>query len=526
MFLDERGRVVVFSSWWPGQDRRQVYCGPWGCGGRRGFTRVTLIDTSGDRLRIERELFYPGQYVSSRRVGDAVRLVLRESLRRPEGVRYWPEDFRGDPDEDRERFEAALDRLKARNETLIRSQSLHDWIPHAYWRGGGEERRLDFDCSSFHRPNAPVRLGLATVATLDMSGPRFRGSRVSVLGEVGEIYASERTLYLASPHWWWRPRAGQTTHTYLHAFDITDPARARYVGSGGVPGYLLDQFSMDEHLEYLRVATTVERRAPDQDGWRPETSNRVTILGRSGGRLVEVGSVTDIAPTERITSARFAGDKGFVVTFEQIDPLFTLDLGNPFAPRVVGELKVTGFSTYIHPLDDNHLLTIGVHLPEPDEDGRIDRSQRAMKLTIFDVSNFAQPREKFTQLVGTAYGWSEAGWNHKAFNYFPARKMLAIPFSDYRPNRGRYWDSFVSDLRLFEIDTRTGIRPRGSVSLRDLFVERRYREWSWRYSPWIRRSVMADDYAYAISDAGIRVVDMRAPEQPVATARFDPVLAH
>ena len=521
MFLDDRGQVVVFSAWWPEQGPDELWCGPWGCGGRQAFTRVAVFDASGDGLRLVREMYFPGSYVSSRRIDGSVRLVLRDHLRMPGDLRYWPEDFRGDPPEDREAFEAALERVMEANEAKIRAQRLADWLPTA-WMGSASDRTdLSRDCTSYHRPNAPVRLGLASVVTLDLRAERPRATQLAVLGQVGEIYASRDTLFLASPHWWWRPVADQRTHTYLHALDLSQPDRTRYLGSGGVPGVLLDQFSMDEHLGFLRVATTVETWGSDEDIWRVDTSNRVTVLGISDGRLIEVGRVTGLARGERITSARFVGDKGFVVTFEQIDPLFTLDLANPFAPRLVGELKVPGFSTYIHPLDDGHLLTIGVDLPDPGPNGQVDWSQRAMKLTVFDVTDFARPREMYTERVGTAYGWSEAGWNHKAFNWFPARNMLAIPFSDYRPSAQDYWGSFVSDLRLFEVDLAVGITPRGRVSMRDLFVVHGARDWSWRYSPWVRRSVMADDYAYAISDAGIRVVDMRDPSVPIATARFD-----
>lgn len=523
MFLDEAGRVVVFSSWWPeyrGAD--EFYCGPWGCGGHRPYTRVAVFSTANDRLDLERVTYLPGSYVSSRRIGASVRVVLREQLQLPSGLRWWPEDWRGDPSRDPEGFERAMDRVRAENARRIRAQTLNDWIPSGFFGTPDNPTYFNRACDRFHRPTAPARLGLTTVHTLNLSGSVPTTSRTSVLGEVGEIYASRERLYLASPHWWWSRFSGQRTYTYLHGFDIRNPSEARYIGSGGVPGYLLDQFSMDEHTGYLRVATTVETIAGSDDDWRVETSNRVTVLGRTQGRLVEVGSITGIAPGEQITSARFVGDKGFVVTFERIDPLFTLDLGNPFAPRIVGELEVPGFSSYIHPIDDDHLLTIGVDLPEPDANGRVDWSLRAMKLSVFDVSDFANPREKYTERVGTAHGWSEAGWNHKAFNWFPARNTLAIPFSDYRPHHSDYWGHFVSDLRLFEVDVNRGITPKGSVSLRDLFIEHAYRDWSWRYSPWVRRSVMADDYAYAISDAGIRVVDMRSPRQTIATARFDP----
>jgi hypothetical protein len=144
-----------------------------------------------------------------------------------------------------------------------------------------------------------------------------------------------------------------------------------------------------------------------------------------------------------------------------------------------------------------------------------------MKLSIFDVSDFAAPRETVNILVGTAYGWSDAAWDHKAFNYFPERNLLAIPFSDYvaSSNPEEYWGSFTSDLRVFTV-TPEEITPRGALSMSDVYREYRYDEWSWRYSPWISRSVMADDFVYAISDAGIRSAHKDALDAPLATIHF------
>lgn len=537
MFLDEAGRAIVFSSWYDTADRPggpALDCGPRGCGGYGGFTRVTVLDTAEDQLRILREIVLPGGYVSSRRIGGSSRIILREDLALPYDLEWWPEGFEGDPGRRPRDFERALDEMMDRNEARIRARSLEDWIHRGYVLADGARSDLPLDCARFHRPNAPVRLGLTTIATLDLSAPTTSLAQTSILGEVGEVYASRDALYLATPHWWWSRAAEQRTHTYIHKLNISDPSDARYVGSGGVPGYVLDQFSMDEHLGYLRVATTVEETVESGDWWEFEVSNRVGVLSEVSGRLVEVGSVSGLAPTERIMSARFVEDRGFLVTFEQIDPLFTLDLSNPVAPRVVGELKIPGFSSYIHPLDADHLLTIGIDLPEPGPDGFVDWSRRAVKLTVFDVSDFANPREKFGQRVGTPSGDSEAQWSHKAFNYFPARKMLAIPYTDWYPQGRDYWNGFVSDLRFFEVDVATGITPKGRIAMHDLFAENGDWDWGWGYSPYVRRSVMAEDcdssvpagtcdrfYAYAVSDAGIRVVDMRDPSQTIATARFD-----
>jgi hypothetical protein len=523
MFLEEEtGRIVVLSHYYPSFDHTQAVWCEWGCYWWGPMTKVTVIDASDpSALRLIDSYLLKGSYRSSRRIGSSVRLVLSDWFGWPEGVRTWP-SFEGDWEKDRGELKRAIERQKELNERLIRAAELDDWLPKGKRiLPDGSETVLAPDCTDFHRSNAPTRLGLATVVSLELD--RQTIDHTAVLGDVGEIYASKSSLYIASPHWWWWPRAGQTSHTYLHKFDITDPADAIYVASGGVDGYVLNQFAMDEHEGFLRVATTVDSWVEDDDfgPWgRNETTNRVSVLSERSGALKVIGKTSDVAKGERIQSARFMGDRGYLVTFEQIDPLFTLDLSQPEQPRIVGELKIPGFSSYLHPLDENHLLAIGVDLPEP-RDGRVDWMQRRMKLTIFDVSDFARPVVKHETTVGTAYGWSEAAFEHKAFNYFPERGVLAIPFSDWDPVAADYWDSFVSDLRIFTIDVDRGIVPNGSIDMSDLYREYRYDQWSWFWSPSVRRSVMADDFAYAISDAGIRAAKIGATNVPLATVLFD-----
>ena len=254
-----------------------------------------------------------------------------------------------------------------------------------------------------------------------------------------------------------------------------------------------------------------------------QTSNRISVLGESAGQLSRIGQSPEIAVGESIYSSRFVGDRGFVVTFHQVDPLFTFDLSRPSDPRQVGELKVPGFSTYIQPLDANNLLTIGVYQPAL-TGGSTNWSERRLQLSIFNVSDFSNPKQTFTQLVGTAYGWSDATYDHHAFNYFPERKLLAIPFSDYQASQLDPWGQFTSDIRVFGIDTAAGITPRGSLTMKDTYVAGGTPDWYYWYSPWIRRSVMASDsgidYVYAVSDAGVRSALLSNLTAPLATVLF------
>lgn len=532
MFLDSKDRVVVFSyvqtqSLFPQEGSCIGYDCYYGYG---NALKVTVIDIKDEtRPRPLAEVLLPGRYRSARRVGSAVRIVLSDSFRWPKGVRFYPDHYDWD---DLQATIAAYEELKEKNRGLIQGAPLDSWLPHMVTRsGGGAYAQLPYECKDFYRPNAPVRLGMATVVSLNLDKITDRPNRVSVIGGVDEIYANTDSLYLAGQHWWWWSLPGQKDYTYLHKFDISDPNKARYVASGGVEGHLIDQFAMDEHEGYFRVATTVQWREESEEspwGWgQSQTVNRVSVLRENAGQLEQIGRTKDLAEGERIFSVRFQGDHGYVVTFRQVDPLFTLDLSKPAAPRVVGELKVPGFSTYIHPLDSKHLLTIGEHRPDPNDQGITDWNERRLKLTIFDVSNFAAPKEKFTELVGTSYGWSEASYEHKAFNYFAQRKLLAIPFSDYTwdYSDGSYWDSFVSEVRVFKIDADKGITKAGALSLKDIYVQRDDYGWTSYYSPWVRRSVMATDsqgvdYVYAIADVGVRVAAIGNLDTSIKTILF------
>ncbi len=531
MFLDENNRVVVFSTVWHpypfDNDRGAVWCDAMWCGYYYANTvKVTVIDVADlANPRVTQEYHLPGHYENSRRVGSAVRIVLNDAFRWPKTVRWYPEDSSGTLYNDKTRLAKAYDQLMATNEQAIRAAALTDWLPLSKRRDEhGNWVDVPYNCSDFHRSNAPTKLGLVTVATLNLATPDQPPARTSIVAESGEVYASAQHLYVASRHWWWWPELGQADHTYLHKFDISQPDRAVYVGSGGVDGHIIDQFSMDEDSRgYFRVATTINTRVEDTENpgntWgRMETKSRVSVLGESNGTLALIGQTEDLAPGEQVFSSRFVEEKGFVVTFRQVDPLFTIDLSDPQNPRKVGELKIPGFSTYIHPLDANHLLTIG-----EDRDANGGWSSRAVKLTIFDVTDMTQPREAFTQTIGSTYGYSEAQHEHKAFNYFPAKKLLAIPFWDYNPGyNGNYWDYFTSDLRVFHVDTATGITPRGSISMKDVYMRYGNSGYAWDYywSPMVRRSVMADDYVYAISDGGIRVANLNNLSQPLATVDF------
>ncbi len=445
---------------------------------------------------------WTGRYASARRTGSVLHTVSVAPLGGPALV-YWP-----DENVDWTRRGAvrdALERARAQNVTRIRAASLDDWLPRFSENGAPLPR----ECESYYATSASARAGFTTVTSLDLG--RLESRRATLLNQADEVYASKERLYVTSRHYWMAPpREGQVrqNHTYVFQLDLPQGGGpARYVAAGGVAGHIADQFSLDEEGGYLRIATTRETWV----GWsRRDLTNNLFVLRPSGGRLEVVGELAGLARDEQIYSARFEGDRGYVVTFRQIDPLFTFDLANPRAPRVVGELKIPGFSTYLHPLDRDHLLAIGREVSPSGQ------TFGGVQLQVFDVTNFANPVVQHRHTLGTtASAHSEASYEHKAFTYFARRSLLGLPFSDWSTARR---SEFVSTLQLLTVSPAGGIAEVGAIDHSDLVrgTEGYYAGWS----PQIRRSVMMDDFVYSISYGGLKVHDARELSRAVATIPF------
>ena len=505
----------------------------------------------------------PGSYHSARRVGTGERMILQAGLSEPAGLSYYDDsieqyDQMGNyvPKPAAERI-ATLQRLIARNEEIIRNTTLATWLDSQSFvkveQNGNKSPILDLgECKNIHAPTVDTAMGLTHIATLDLTTGSLRSNML--LAQVAGIYASPTSLYLTTAYDWWDFERRDVDYTYIHKFDIQKPDSASYLGSGGVMGTLINQFAMDEHEDYLRVATTVQHYcqlggdeenieetdvgpgvampspmpAPQfqlQDTNAEKSScpppdqrlySRVTVLGLRDGQLAEVGKTAAMAPNESIYSVRFAQTRGYVVTFRQVDPLFTLDLADPKNPRIVGELKVPGYSTYIHMVDDKTLLTIG-------RDATLDGQVRGLKLSLFDVSDMAKPTELHTLALKDSF-WSEAETNHKAFNFFRSKGLLAIPVTGHQSTKGTtdvWWGEFVSTLKLYKVDAATGIREVGELSMNDIYNSAALRSEEWWFSgASVQRSVIADNFVYAISDLGIRSANLDQLTTPLATVRY------
>lgn len=512
-------------------------CMGYGCGywNSNPLTKVTVLALdNGTTPRVTRETYFEGSYLSSRRVGAKVRTVLVGGAHGP-SLRYYP-DFSGrytgtgpyvQPSIDEQI--GAYEALRTQNNAAIDASKVADWLPYSFARTSSGVTGTLAKCEDYLVPTeGSTQYGLTQLASMDLDAPNAAPQVTSIVGAVDTIYANEETMVLASRawmpwSWYWDQGVADglsVAQTHLHAFDIaSDPILPKYEGSATLPGTVHDQFSIDVQKNVLRVATTEQRAktvtSPGSlfggSSWSRtlENVNRVFTAEIGGGRIHPAGDAGDLAKGERIQSVRFVGDRGYVVTFRQVDPLFVLDLSNPSAPKVVGEATMPGFSTYMHPLDAGHLLTIG---RDADANGRVN----GLAVQIFDVTNPKVPllAHKFVFPTSGAWNSSEALQEHKAFTYFPEKHLLAFPYYSYDWNTNT--GTMTSSAELFRIDVQTGILHIGGVEHTGLFGTY-YRGWCGGFfTPQVRRAVFMDDVMYSVSYGGVVATDTRTM-QPLQT---------
>jgi hypothetical protein len=349
--------------------------------------------------------------------------------------------------------EAQLARAQKLNRSIVQKSQAADWLPRSYVIYPDNTQspvKVALDCREVGRPANATGIGFTWVATLDLDIPNARyGARGSggVIAAGQTVYASAGNLFVATPRFSQNipiplpragaptpivaPRSGSNNQVDIHKFDLTPPDGATYRASGTVPGALLNSFSMSEFGGNLRVATT-----QDASGFGSPTASSVFVLSQAGRDLTTIGQISGLGRTERIYAVRFVGDIGYVVTFRRTDPLYVLDLRNPTAPRLIGELKIPGYSSYLQPIGPGRLLGIG---QDADANGRVNGTQ----LSLFDVSDPTNPRQLSTLKVG---GQSNAEYDHHAFLWWPATKNIMIPSNVYTPQGGPQGGLLVASL--------------------------------------------------------------------------------
>ncbi len=288
--------------------------------------------------------------------------------------------------------------------------------------------------------------------------------------------------------------------TVIHKIAIGD-GEIDYLARGEVSGYLLNQFSMDESGEHFRVATTTYIYGPRES----TMYNNIYVLDDD---LDAVGKLEDIAPEERIYATRFIGDRLYMVTFKRIDPLFVIDLSEPSKPSILGELKIPGFSDYLHPYDENTLIGIGKET-EANEWGGV--STKGLKLALFDVSDVSSPKQLAVKAIGEAGTDSEALHDHKAFLFDKKRNLLVMPVREvtgriYDERYGYYRDNTWQGAYVLEVTPENGFVEKGTIT------HGTEEDYYYGSKNAVRRSLYLDNFLYTISAAKVKVNDINTAD--------------
>lgn len=344
---------------------------------------------------------------------------------------------------------------------------------------------------------------LLTIAMFDVhQGDAGIDSTASVYGLSGEVYASGDALYVAATDYG-GPVIATTSivapngpSTSIYKFDLNVDG-SKLVATGNVDGTIINSFAMDEHDGYFRIATT-------SGSWSSTPSSNVFVLQQQGDDLVTVSSLTKLSPTERIQGARFVGDHVYLSTFLRIDPLLDIDLSDPLAPAVSGELEVPGFSSYLQQWGDHILISVG-----QDADPQTGMVT-GLQLSMFDVSGDA-PVLIDTYKIGVSAwdAYSQAQWDHHAFSLFDAEGILAIPVSRWNSTvNSSSGSSHDTELQVFQLDPTTGFTLLGTVE----------------HNTEVYRSLRIGNDLYSLSETTLKVNELTSPETAVGQVSFGPTV--
>jgi hypothetical protein len=365
-------------------------------------TTATIVDiTNPDNPRVARSFTFDAGELAARVINGTIRLVLNS----PAPTASWATA--------RNTSGPELARTTKINQSIVDALPLDAWLPH--WDSGDGKTLRVSSCDSVAIPSTQAKdaaVGMVTVLSLDPT-KATPGAGTSVFGAATTAYAEGAHLYVSDSGTDTRQRfIGSMAPmlppvkpvVHLLEFDVTNPAQAQFLASGSVNGGLHDSYALSEYQDSLRVTTTTTDASYT-------TSTGISVLKRRGDKLVQVGQVGGLGTGEQVYTVRYIGDRGYVVTFQQIDPLHVVDLSNPAKPVLSGTLELTGFSTLLQPLPHHQLLGIGravnsgipcacpaAYTPQPIE------TTDGLQMVLFDVTNAAHPKVLAKQVLTGSYG--------------------------------------------------------------------------------------------------------------------------
>lgn len=456
-------------------------------------TKMLVYDiTDRKRPAVTREMEAEGRYITSRKIGSQVYMITNRYL---------------------DKYRISTDERAPEPPSFKDSASSGQWSSIPY----GDIRYFpDSTLSSY-----------ITITGVDTEASDKPAQVGVYLGSADNVYASANSLFIAYTEHRFAPlikqSAGnadgimketavvdQSTNSTILKFLMEDGG-VRFTAKGQVPGNVLNQFSMDENNGFFRIATTTG------EVWRTDegtSKNNLYILDES---LNTTGKIEDIAPGEQIYSVRFMGNRGYMVTFKNVDPLFALDLSNPYSPSVLGQLKIPGYSDYLHPYDENHLIGFGkdaVEVPVKNGTGNPQTTAyyQGMKLSMFDVTDVSQPKELFQTVIGDRGTDSELLRNHKALLFSREKNLLAFPVTvasvkeaeKSRHGASAYGQFSYQGAYVYRVDLKDGFQLRGAVThLTDDELMKAGSSW-YGSRHQVERALYIGDTLYTLSKGQIR----------------------
>ncbi|MFD0715392.1 beta-propeller domain-containing protein [Paenibacillus sp. GCM10027626] len=459
-----------------GKDKMAIIAPP---AASRSAVKTKIYELGGSGVpKLVRETTLEGDYVSSRKIDGALYLVTNKGY-------FYPANY----------------------------ETSEDYEP---WYGdtgkSSELKKLPLERVRYF-PDSPDATTML-VGALDLDSPGREMQVSAYLGSGQTIYASAKHLYVAISEY--VPNGeGFREQTRVHKFRL-DGGSIVYTGEGTVPGTVLNQYSMDEHNGYFRIATT---KGNVWGTGEDRASNNLYVLDES---MKTAGKLEKLAPGERIYSARFLGGRAYMVTFRNVDPLFAIDLRNPAKPAVLGQLKIPGYSDYLHPYDDNHIIGFGKDTEVQSVKGSGMEEPTAfyqgLKMALFDVSDVSHPKEKFKEIIGDRGTGSELLGNPKALLFSKSKNLLAFPVELMEiPNKTsgdgtnditEYGEFVYQGAYVYRVDLNEGFKLRGRIthlSNDDLLKSGQY---DYDYAKSVRRILYAGDTLFTLSDSLLKANDM------------------
>ncbi len=384
-----------------------------------------------EKPTLYRELSIDGYLTNSRMIGDNLYLISSKSVYYYDGIK------------DEELLPAFIDTAVSKKTNTITCTDI------AYFKN-------------------PQYNNFLTVAGFDIQ-KKEKASTETIYGAGDNIYCSQNNLYITQTNfkYMW---GTEIEKTEIYKFEL-DGEKVLLKANGEVKGTINDQFSMDEYNGNLRIATTKNQY---------DEKKSESVLYVLDENLNEIGKIDDIGKGEKIYSVRFIGNVGYIVTFKQIDPLFVVDLSDPENPQIKGELKIPGYSSYLHPYDETHIIGIGYNTKSNGYGGTVNDK---MKMSMFDVSDLENPKEMFSIDIGNSTTSSEITYNHKALFYNKDKNLIGFPIRTYG-----YYGSGTSQFVVFEIDLKEGFKSYGKI-----------KEDGYDWEKTIKRAIYIEDTLYVIA---------------------------